>query len=194
MHRHLVERGEDYRVEFVPEPVVWTQVPIDWKALSRQRRRWYRGLVDTLVRECDAIGNPRYGRIRLFVLPAYALTEGVGPLIEGVGYVLVGLSVALGIVEPTLFVLFLAVANAVGILFSWIGVLSEVISFHRYDDPAAVLVLIGHGVLENVGYRQWKVLIAWRALVEYWRGDRSWGEMTKEGFTDPEAPDPEDAN
>jgi cellulose synthase/poly-beta-1,6-N-acetylglucosamine synthase-like glycosyltransferase len=30
LHRHLVERGEDYRVAFVPEPVVWTQVPADW--------------------------------------------------------------------------------------------------------------------------------------------------------------------
>jgi cellulose synthase/poly-beta-1,6-N-acetylglucosamine synthase-like glycosyltransferase len=196
LHRHLVERGEEYRVEFVPEPVVWTQVPADWGALGRQRRRWYRGLLDTLIRERDAIGNPRYGRIGLFVLPAYALTEGLGPLVEGAGYVLVGLSVALGIVDPTLFVLFLAAANGIGILFSWIGVLSEVLSFRRYDDPADVLVLMGHGVLENLGYRQWKAVIAWRALFEYTRGDTSWGEMTRERFTDPEVTDtdPEDAD
>jgi hypothetical protein len=163
-------------------------------ALSRQRRRWYRGLLDTLVRERDAIGNPRYGRIGLFVLPAFALTEGLGPLVEGAGYVLFGLSVALGIVEPTLFLLFLVVATAIGTLFSWIGVLSEAYSFRRYDDPGDVLVLLGHGVLENVGYRQWKALIAWRAVFEYARGDRSWGEMTRERFTDPDATDPEDAD
>jgi cellulose synthase/poly-beta-1,6-N-acetylglucosamine synthase-like glycosyltransferase len=189
LHRFLTEKGRDYRVEFVPEPVVWTQVPNDWPTLGRQRRRWYRGLVDTLIRERGMVGNPRYGRIGLFVMPAYALTEGLGPLVEGVGYVLVPLSIALGIVEPTLFVLFLTVTSGVGILFSWFGILSEVYSFRRYDNPADVLVLMGHGVLENVGYRQWKALIAWRALFEYCRGDRSWGEMDRQRFVGSEDTD-----
>ena len=128
------------------------------------------------------IGNPRYGRIGTFVLPAYTLTEALGPLVEGLGYLVLGLAVTLGIVDFPLLVLFIAVTSGVGVFLSWFGALSEVYSFRRYEDPGDVVMLLGHGVLENVGYRQWKALLAWRALFEYLRGDRSWGEMTRQNF------------
>ena len=43
-HRHLLEKGRDYRIEFVPDPVCWTEVPSDLRSLGRQRARWQKGL------------------------------------------------------------------------------------------------------------------------------------------------------
>ena len=37
LHRHLREQGADYRIEFVPDPVCWTEVPSDVRSLARQR-------------------------------------------------------------------------------------------------------------------------------------------------------------
>ena len=71
-----------------------------------------------------------------------------------------------------------------GVFLSWFGVLSEVYSFRWYDDPRDVLVLLGHGVLENFGYRQWKALVAWQGPYECLRGDTEWGEMSRRRFTD----------
>ena len=48
MHRHLRDRGIPYRIEFLPDPVCWTEVPEDLKTLARQRNRWQRGLMDSL--------------------------------------------------------------------------------------------------------------------------------------------------
>ncbi len=39
LHRYLRERHEDYRIEFIPDPVCWTEVPEDVRTLARQRRR-----------------------------------------------------------------------------------------------------------------------------------------------------------
>jgi cellulose synthase/poly-beta-1,6-N-acetylglucosamine synthase-like glycosyltransferase len=39
LHRHLLEKGADYRIQFVPDPVCWTEAPSDLKSLGRQRAR-----------------------------------------------------------------------------------------------------------------------------------------------------------
>jgi cellulose synthase/poly-beta-1,6-N-acetylglucosamine synthase-like glycosyltransferase len=40
LHRYLLERNEDYYIQFVPDPVCWTEVPSDIRSLARQRARW----------------------------------------------------------------------------------------------------------------------------------------------------------
>jgi hypothetical protein len=55
-------------------------------------------------------------------------------------------------------------------------------SFNRYDSPWDVVRLLWYGILENFGYRQWKTIVAWHGLIEYLRGDQSWGVMRRKGF------------
>ncbi|WP_134671570.1 glycosyltransferase family 2 protein [Halorussus marinus] len=182
LHRYLRERDREYNVEFVPEPVVWTEVPESRAAFSRQRRRWYRGLLDTMARHRRMLGRRRYGSPGVFGYPAFLLAEVFGPLVEGFGYVIVPLAFAVGAADASFMLLYFGLTVGVGVLLSWFGILSEVWSFRRYDRPMQVLRLLGHGVLENFGFRQWKTLIAWRGLYEYLRGETSWGEMRRSGF------------
>src|SRR5262249_12569785 len=63
IHRFLRDRDEEYRIRFVPDPVCWTEAPEDLRTLSRQRRRWQRGMGETLVRHRRAIANPRAGAL-----------------------------------------------------------------------------------------------------------------------------------
>src|SRR6185437_15998418 len=78
-------RGLPYRIEFVADPVCWTEVPEDLGSLSRQRRRWHRGLGQTLWRHRRAVGNPRYGAFGLLALPYFVLFEFLGPVVETLG-------------------------------------------------------------------------------------------------------------
>ena len=50
IHRHARAQGRPYRVQFVPDPVCWTEAPETLRVLSRQRRRWQRGLAEALWR------------------------------------------------------------------------------------------------------------------------------------------------
>ena len=36
LHRRLLEENQDYRIEFVPDPVCWTEAPEDSRYLRRQ--------------------------------------------------------------------------------------------------------------------------------------------------------------
>lgn len=110
LHHHYADT--DYSITFVPYPVVWTEVPASRKTLGRQRMRWYQGLLETLSMHRGMIGNPKYGSIGLFAMPFFLFVEAIGPLIEGLGYVIVPFAFILGALNVPFFLLFLGVASA----------------------------------------------------------------------------------
>lgn len=182
LHRYLTDNDLEYRVDFVPEPVAWTEVPASRRVLGRQRRRWYRGMIETIVTNRGMLFNPKYGHVGTVVLPLFTAAEALGPLIEGFGYLLIPLAWYLGALNIEFFVVFVLLTTGFGIFLSWFGVFSEVWSFNRYERPRDIVRLLWYGVLENFGYRQWKTYVAWRGLFEYLRGEQSWGVMERSGF------------
>ena len=182
LHRHFSQLDEPYRMEFVPDAVVWTEAPESRQVLGRQRSRWYRGLLESLELHRGMIGRRRYGAIGLVALPFFLLVEALGPLIEGIGYLLVPIMFVLGFLNVPFFTLFIAVAVGLGTLMSWLSAFNEVYGFRRYTSPKDIATILFYGVVENVLYRQWKAFIAWKGFVQFLRGDTSWGEMTRVGL------------
>ncbi len=183
MHRLLREQRRPYRIMFVSEPVCWTEVPESVAVLGRQRRRWSRGLADVLWVHRRMIGNPRYGRIGLVIMPYYLVFELLGPIVELVGITTAVLGLVFGLLDPTFAALFFAAAFGYGILLSIGALLVEELSYHRYDRWRDLGVAIAAAVAENVGYRQlhswWRIQGLWQAL----RGRHiEWGVMTRSGF------------
>jgi cellulose synthase/poly-beta-1,6-N-acetylglucosamine synthase-like glycosyltransferase len=182
LHRHLVDEGREYAVDFVPEPVAWTEVPGTLRVLGRQRRRWYRGMVETVFTNRGMLFNPKYGRVGTIVFPFFVAAEMFGPLIEGLGYLILPLAWYFDILNVEFFLLFFFLTTGLGVFLSWFGVFSEAWSFNRYDSPWQIFRLLWYGILENFGYRQWKTVVAWQGLVEYLKGVDSWGAMERSGF------------
>lgn len=189
IHRHMIDADREYDVTFVPEPVAWTEAPETLAALSRQRRRWYRGMVETLATHRDLIGRRKYGRVGTYALPYFLLSEAVGPILEGFGYLLLPVMALLGILDPAVVLMFFLVTSVFGVFLSWFCVFSEVSTYRRYGRASETAVLLAYGILENVGYRQWKAYIAWRGLYEYLTGIDAWGRMSRTGFGTQRSPD-----
>jgi len=183
LHRTKRERKEAYRIAFVPDPVCWTEAPESLKILARQRNRWHRGLLDTLLIHKRMLLNPRYGVIGTAAMPYFTFVELLGPAIEFFGYISLGVLFAAGILDVKLAVLFFIVALFYGVMFSVGAVLLEEISFQRYPRPRDLAMLLSFGVIENFGYRQmtiwWRVKAFWDYFV---RGVRTWGTMQRRGF------------
>lgn len=182
MHRYMYENDLPYKVVFVPDPVCWTEAPETLRMLGRQRNRWHRGLLDTLVLHREMIFNPRYGIIGMFSMPYYLLFELLGPVIEMLGYLFVVFSYFYGAVHLNVLLLFFVVAIIYGMLFSVGAVLLEEISFHRYPRARDLFRLIIYAILENFGYRQVTVLWRLKGIIDYYRGVTGWGTMQRKGF------------
>ncbi len=110
--------NREYRVEFIPNAVVWTEDPESLSVLGRQRGRRYRGLLESLSLHQDMNGRRRCSAVGVFALPFFLFIEALGPPIEGMGYVLIPSMFLLGIVNAPFFMLFLTVAIGLGILMS----------------------------------------------------------------------------
>jgi len=182
MHRHLRERDEDYRIEFVPDPVCWTEAPESLRALSRQRRRWQRGLAETLWRHRSMLARPRYGALGMVALPYFVLFELVGPIFELASFVLLPAAYLLGMLDTSILVAFAAVAVLLGILLSVAALALEEFSFRRHTHGLEVARMLAYAVLENFGFRQ---LVDWWRLRGLWdvvRRRKGWGDMRRKGF------------
>jgi cellulose synthase/poly-beta-1,6-N-acetylglucosamine synthase-like glycosyltransferase len=184
IHRKLRDDGRDYRVVYVPDPVCWTEVPSTRADLATQRRRWSAGMFGVLWKQRSMIGNPRYGRMGVLVLPYFLVFELLSPIVEIVGLVAVAAGLAVGVVDVPFALLFLAVAVLYGVLLSVASLVLEEVSFHRYTRWSDLRVGLVASVLENIGYRQ---LHAWwrlKGLVDsVTEPGKGWGELTRTGFS-----------
>jgi cellulose synthase/poly-beta-1,6-N-acetylglucosamine synthase-like glycosyltransferase len=182
LHRHCLEHNIPYTIGFVPDPVAWTECPGSLKILGRQRDRWQRGLVETLLRHRKMLLNPRYGRIGMLAYPYFVFLEMLSPLVEVLGYVGFVVALILGRVSTLYATAFLSVAIGLGIGLSFTAVALEELGFRRYPKRSDLYRLIWLAVAENFGYRQLTALWRLRGLVTVFRKAKGWGRMERRGF------------
>lgn len=183
VHRRMRRLRRPYRVDFVTEPICWTEVPSTAAVLARQRRRWHRGLWETLWAYRGMLFNPRYGRIGLVALPFYWIFELLAPIVEVGGLILVVVGWLLGVVDTGYLLLFTGVAYLFGMLVTVSAMTVEEYSFHRYGRWSDLAVTLWAAFAENCGYRQATAL--WR--LQGWAASlagrkQTWGVMTRTGF------------
>lgn len=188
LHRHLLEHKSDYRIEFVPDPVCWTEVPSDLRSLGRQRARWQKGLLDALRLHKDMLFRPRYGRIGFISLPYQWMFELLAPVFETLGLVTIALAAIYGVLNHTLFVQFLIYGYAFATLISIGSVLLEEITFRRYNRARDVFTLVLYCFLEHFPYRQLHLIWRLQGIWQYFRGDLVWKPLKRVGFASPRLP------
>jgi cellulose synthase/poly-beta-1,6-N-acetylglucosamine synthase-like glycosyltransferase len=182
LHRHLLERGETYRIEFVPDPVCWTEVPSDLRSLGRQRARWQKGLIDVLRRNTDMLFRVRYGRIGSLAFPYLWLFELLAPVIEVAGIATIVLAACLGVLSATFLLQFFLFGYGFATLISIGSVLQEELTYKRYNDWQDVVRLVSYCFLEHFPYRQLHMIWRLQGFWQYFRGDMAWRPLTRLGM------------
>jgi cellulose synthase/poly-beta-1,6-N-acetylglucosamine synthase-like glycosyltransferase len=182
IHQLLSDRGERYDVPFVPDPVVWTEVPETIETLGSQRERWHHGLLGTLFRHWTMFLNPRYGAIGLLTFPYYVLGEMLAPIVEVIGYGVIAAGLWLGILDVRYALLFFGLAFGYQMLLSIGGVWLEFLTFRVYPRERDYARIIAFALLEPFGYRQltvwWRLRGFWSFLLDV----GAWGQQVRKGF------------
>ena len=179
LHRLHRDRGRDYRVVFVPDAVCWTEAPESLQVLRSQRTRWQRGLMESLWANRRLFGRGAIGNL---AMPFMLIFEGLGPVVELLGYVVMTLLVVTGHLAWPAFLVFLMMALGMGMMLSASALLLEEIAFRTYPRPRHLRQLLAAILVENLGYRQ---LNTWWRIVGLWqwasRRRQTWGTMTRLG-------------
>jgi len=182
LHRLYRERREPYRIVFQPDPVCWTEVPESTAVLARQRNRWQRGTLQVLSYHWRMLFNPKYGMVGLFSMPYYLLFEAIGPVVETTGLVVTLAAVAFGLLNVEIAWLMFLAAVVYGTMISLASVILEEVSFRRYLRARDLVRMVWYGLIESFGYRQLSTWWRLRGVIDFLRGKRAWGTMTRRGF------------
>jgi cellulose synthase/poly-beta-1,6-N-acetylglucosamine synthase-like glycosyltransferase len=194
MHRYVKEKNLKQKIFYVPHPLCWTEAPEDLNNLSKQRNRWHRGLIETLLFHKKILFNPGYGRIGLFAFPYYALFELLGAPVEFFGYVTLPFLFYFDRLNFAYLFLFLAVSVGYGALISvaslvisaWpekVGETDESVKTLIYfNNLKEIATLVLFAALENFGYRQATVFWRMKGTIDFFVGKKGWEKFERIGF------------
>ncbi len=182
LHRLMKQRREKYRITFIPDPVVWTEVPETIRVLYRQRNRWHRGLLECLTNNRSMMGDPRAGTMGLLAMPYNLIFEVGGPLIEATGYIALVISVVFGLLSVHFLLLYFLLAFAYGVFLSVSAVFLEELRLKHYHHTRDIRKLLLYTIAENFGYRQMQAF--WRvwATRDFLMKKEGWGKMERKGY------------
>ena len=142
------------------EGVVYTYAPATWRGLYRQRLRWFRGHVQTILKHRRVLTRSDYGLLQRLVFPYALLSMSLFPLLGLTVLVVIVLMVALGQAVPLaqLSVFFFVLVAALSLL---------AIEIDEEDRRLAV-----YAPLSVVGYKQFMDLVLLKSVVDVLSGRR----------------------
>jgi len=181
IHRWAIHHKRKIKMKFTSDPVCWTECPSTLKMLGRQRRRWQLGLCQTLWKSSEILFNSRFGAIGLLSFPFHLYVEGLGAVVEFLGYFMVPLALIFGMVPVPLFVLFVVLSLVYGAFLSVGAVLLEELTYRRYPSFRELMTLLWYAVLENIGYRQLVLFYRVQGVLRFMTGFRKWEKVAHVG-------------
>lgn len=188
MRRYMEERNEDYIVRYIPDPLCWTEVPSNHTILGRQRNRWIRGTFETLKMHRVMFFNPKYRLLGMVSYPYWFLFEMCAPIFEFIGFFTFLIMALTGHLDWGFFFGFSLFIVFFVYLYSAFAILMEVASFNQYRRRVDIMRLMFTAATEPFFFHPFLV---WSGIKGYWNlitNNKSWGEMTRQGFTKKQQP------
>lgn len=182
IHRLIKEKKENKRIEFVPDPVCWTEAPQTLKVLRNQRRRWHQGLIESLWKHKKMTLNPKYGTVGLISFPYFWIVECLGPIIEIGGYIYIVVAFFMGSIYFELATILVLLFIIYGVIFSVASVLFEAWSMNTYPRRKELLHMIVLSFTEMFWYRPLTLLWRCEGIFRFVIKKSEWGNMKRVGI------------
>lgn len=184
MRRYMHDRRAPYTIEYIPDPLCWTEVPEDLKILVNQRDRWARGNLETLNTHKDMFFNSKYGRLGLLSYPYWFFYEWLAPLLEFFGFFTVILFWYLGILNWEFFIAITLAVYLYSIMFSFYAILWDVYSYNEYKKTKDILILMLCAIIEPFIFHPVVVFAAIRGnYKKLFKVKSGWGSQVRKGFS-----------
>ena len=186
------DQKQKAKAVFVPEAVLWTEVPDNARSLFRQRSRWHQGLAETLAIYRSAIFEPSYGVTGMLALPYYFLFELFSPIMKVLSLIFIFVAGYYGVFNAKwVFLLLAGILLTTAIIMSSITVLLEYWSEKhtettrnalRYKSFKDWLWLLISGILSEFSYSFFKIAAQLDGLKNFIRKKHDWRKFERKGI------------
>jgi biofilm PGA synthesis N-glycosyltransferase PgaC len=183
MRRYMIEMEQRYTVLFIPDPLCWTEAPDNFPIFKKQRSRWTRGTMESLWTHRIMCFNPKYKVLGMLSFPYWLAFEYLAPLVEFFGLIVTFLFFIFGFISLKFFCLLLLFGYSFAVMVSSLALLTEEYTFHQYPRIKDYFKLLVVALIEPFYFHPVVVYCALKGNWEKIKGVKSWGEMTRGGFT-----------
>ncbi len=183
MRMYMIENKLKYDVAYIPDPLCWTEAPDTFKILNRQRNRWTRGNIDTLILHKKLFFNPNYGLMGMVSYPFWFFFEWLAPLVEFFGLLFFIFMAALNQINWDFFFLLFGLIVAFALTFSTYSILFEELTYHRYEKKREIFRMLIAAWIEPIFYHPLVVYFSVKGNFDYFiNKKKGWGAMERKGF------------
>jgi len=180
MRKHCYDHDIVHKVGFVAETLCWTQCPSDYSSLLKQRNRWQRGLLETLIHNKDMLFRPKYGFVGMITMPYFLFIEALGPSITFLGVVSLVIFYLYDLINHNTLMMFFLLEFVWGVLLNIIALYLEIFTKHSYRSPWDFIKLISLGLLEPFIYKP--LLKAELFIATFNFNNTSWGVIKRKAL------------
>lgn len=183
LHRINIEQKLNRRIEYIPDPVCWTEAPESLSVLSKQRIRWQRGLAETLFTHRKMLFNPAYGIVGTVTFPYFLFVELLGSFFELAGFLIIVIGLFFDLLNPVIVITVFAVSVLYGSFISSLAVLLEELTLHKFPKIKHLVILFFWALTESLWYRP--LLVLWRisGFFAAFKKTSEWGDMERKGIS-----------
>lgn len=179
LHVFCRNNARDYSIRYEPNAICWSQAPSSLKDLAKQRRRWYLGLFQCMVKYRQIFCNLRFGLVSFISYLYYLLYELVSPAIEVLGVLVTALAGAMGLLNGPfmlqLFLLYALYGAALTITAFFQRIYTQGLRLHAVDVGKAVIMC----VLEAVFFRYVLAFVRVTSFFGYRKKKSQWGSIRR---------------
>jgi cellulose synthase/poly-beta-1,6-N-acetylglucosamine synthase-like glycosyltransferase len=182
MQRYMIDNNLPYHLAYIPDPLCWTEAPVSYKILGRQRNRWTRGTIETLRLHRKMFFNGKYGILGWVSYPYWFFFEFLAPIVEFTGFVAFLIFAFLGLMDWQFFAALLIFIYSFAAVFSVFAILMEVMTYNQYKKRREIASLMLTALVEPIFFHPFTVWSAVKGNIDLLRKKKSWGEMSRQGF------------
>ncbi|HSJ77538.1 MAG TPA: glycosyltransferase family 2 protein, partial [Erythrobacter sp.] len=182
LQRIARENRRPYTIAYLPEICCWTEAPATIEGVRNQRTRWQQGGLEVFFKHRKMLFNPRYGRLGMVAFPLLALEDLIGPIVELLGYVLMAVGLALGILDPMVALIYFLLTCVLGCFMSAGVLMIEEVQLRSTRSVRDLAWLLLAAIVENFGFRQLIQYYRLRGVVFFLRKKKAWAAVPRIGL------------
>lgn len=179
LHEYCVNNKQPYQIRYASNAICWSQVPENLHDLAKQRRRWHRGLYQSLEIHRKMLGNKLYAPVSTISYPYFMLYELYSPYIELLGLVSIVLALMAQTLNIKFAIVFFCIYAAFGAVMSLTAFFSRI---HTIDLKIGFMDVVKAVLLcffEISFLRFILAIVRMGALIGIKKNGYSWGSIER---------------
>lgn len=180
LHEFCRANHRPYQIKYAPDAVCWSQAPERLRDLSKQRKRWQRGLFQSMWGHREMGVNPRYGVVGLVSYVYFLLYELLSPYIEVFGVATIVLSIVMDMLNVRYMVLYFVLYALYGALLSLTAFFSRIHTIDMKLSVGDMLKAILLCLFETTFLRFHLAVVRATAFIGYKKNKLNWDKLERQ--------------